>query len=61
MNPTSYISIFHESNLDDLLLFIFLFYVWCLIDVGGKAKPLKQPKSEKKEYDEVTGSSFFRF
>lgn len=25
---------------------------------GGKAKPLKQPKAEKKEYDEVSDSAF---
>ncbi|CAL9095481.1 unnamed protein product [Musa acuminata var. zebrina] len=27
-----------------------------LVDSGGKLKPLKQPKSEKKEYDELNGN-----
>lgn len=41
------------------LIFFFFFGV-----VGGKAKPLKQPKAEKKDYDEVWFSiscNFFEF
>lgn len=53
-------------NLSDLEFFFFSvvpksmnfgWFMWCVVflggESGGKAKPLKQPKADKKEYDEV--------
>lgn len=39
----------------DLILLIYLidFFGLLFVILGGKAKPLKKPKSDKKDYDEV--------
>ena len=53
-NDNHYSSVRFDGILESELIFLLLSFV-----LSGKAKPLKQPKAEKKEYDKVWYSLLF--